>query len=161
MSRSHSNLREFIPDLPGTTLGLSEARNLVHNGIPLSKPACDASITVSAEGATQADTRDIVIQLKDADGNNIDYNERVDVHVMLDGAGVDFVATGGSTGIQANAAAAAGKLLTVLAKKIFAGITNSSGALNLRWVDTGTETAFLEVRLPNGRRIFSTTLVNA
>lgn len=160
MARSHTETFRFVPAL-GRDLNITPAGNLSMNGVPITKPACDASITVSAEAATQADTRDIVVQLKDKDGVNIDYNEEVEVVVCLDAAGVDFAATGGSTGIQLNAAAAAGKLLTVVAKKLFRGITNSAGALNLRWVDNGTEVAFLEIRLPNGRRIFSTALTNA
>jgi hypothetical protein len=119
-------------------------------------PKCvDASITVGAEST---DVRQITIQLKDAHGNAIDYAETVDIVMLLNSGGTDFVATGGSTGI---AIGASGKLLTIVAKKVFKAISTTSGVIALTWTDTGTEAAFLGLYLPNGTRVISSTLQNA
>jgi hypothetical protein len=119
-------------------------------------PKCvDASITVGAEST---DVRQITIQLKDVHGNAIDYAETVDIVMLLNSGGTDFVATGGSTGI---AIGASGKLLTIIAKKVFKAISTTSGVIALTWTDTGTEAAFLGLYLPNGTRVISSTLQNA
>ncbi|RWK39256.1 hypothetical protein [Mesorhizobium sp.] len=119
-------------------------------------PKCvDASITVGAEAS---DVRAITIQLKDVHGNAIDYAETVDIVMLLNSGGTDFVATGGSTGI---AIGASGKLLTIIAKKVFKAISTTSGVIALTWTDTGTEAAFLGLYLPNGTRVISSTLQNA
>lgn len=122
-------------------------------------PKCvDASITVSAEGTPGADQRAITITLKDVHGNAIDYAETVDIIMLLNTGGTDFVATGGSTGI---AIGASGKLLTIVAKKAFKAISTTAGVIALTWTDTGTEAAFLGLYLPGGQRIVSSTLQNA
>lgn len=119
-------------------------------------PKCvDASITVGAEAA---DVRAITITLKDVHGNAIDYAETVDIVMLLNSGGTDFVATGGSTGI---AIGASGKLLAIVAKKVFKAISTTSGVIALTWTDTGTEAAFLGLYLPNGTRVISSTLQNA
>ncbi|RWG25800.1 hypothetical protein [Mesorhizobium sp.] len=119
-------------------------------------PKCvDASITVGAEAS---DVRAITITLKDVHGNAIDYAETVDIVMLLNSGGTDFVATGGSTGI---AIGASGKLLTIIAKKVFKAISTTSGVIALTWTDTGTEAAFLGLYLPNGTRVISSTLQNA
>jgi hypothetical protein len=119
-------------------------------------PKCvDASISVGAE---VADVRAITITLKDAHGNAIDYAETVDIVMLLNSGGTDFVATGGSTGI---AIGASGKLLAIVAKKVFKAISTTSGVIALTWTDTGTEAAFLGLYLPNGTRVISSTLQNA
>lgn len=119
-------------------------------------PKCaDASITVGAEAA---DVRAITITLKDIHGNAIDYAEVVDIIMLLNSSGTDFVATGGSTGI---AIGASGKLQTILAKKRFTAISTTAGVIALTWTDTGTEAAYLGLVLPTGRMIISSALTNA
>jgi len=63
--------------LHGKRLGLGEKGQLVANKIDISQPCVNATITVSAEGATTANTRDITIQLLDAKGNDIANAETV------------------------------------------------------------------------------------
>lgn len=119
-------------------------------------PKCvDASITVGAE---VGDARAITIQLKDANGEAINYTEIVDIVMLLNSGGTDFVATGGSTGI---AIGASGKLQTIIAKKRFSAISTTAGVIALTWTDTGTEAAFLGLILPSGRMIISAALTNA
>jgi hypothetical protein len=119
-----------------------------------SSTAVNALLTVAAE---IADVRAITVQLKDIEGQVLDHRQEVEIGVYLDAAGADYAATGGSTGI---AIGADGKLLTVVAKKLFRAITDATGKLTLTWTDTGTEVAFLGVMLPNGRRVFSSALTN-
>lgn len=124
----------------------------------LSQPAVDAVITISAEGATTGDTRDITIQLKDVHGQNIDYAENFEIIMYSSSAMTDFVAAGGSTGVQQGAS---GKLLAIVAKKIFACISTTAGLWAGSYLDTGTAAGYLAVRLPNGRVIGGGTVTNA
>ena len=148
----------YMTWLKGRKFGLGRKNELLSNGFEMTSPAVDASITVSAEGATVANQRDIVITLKDANGAAIDFVEQVELIVLLNAAGTDFVATGGSTGIEINGT---GKLLAVVAKKVFKGLTSTAGVLAVKWTDTGTEAAYLGVKLPNGRIVISDALTNA
>lgn len=158
MARSHSILRNYVSNL-GRALGISQANNLVSNGIPITSPAVDATISVSAEAATTANVRDIIVTLKDSNGNAIDYVEEIDIVMFFDAARVAYVVTGGSTGIEfweTN-----GALAVITAKKRFKAITSAAGLLHLKWTDTGTEVAFMGVRLPSGRWVMSSALTNA
>lgn len=144
-----------IKSISGRRLGLGAYNQLVSNAIDISPKCVDASITVGAEAG---DARAITIQLKDANGNALDYAETVDIIMLLNAGGTDFVATGGSTGI---AIGASGKLQTVIAKKRFTAISTTAGVIALTWTDTGTEAAFLGLVLPSGRMIISAALTNA
>lgn len=141
--------------------GFGQFKQLVVQDIAITRPAVNATITVSAEAAQTADTREIVVTLTDADGNAINYAENLELILLVNSGGTDFVVTGGSTGIALDGAPAGGKILAVVAKKYFKAITTTAGLLNLTWLDTGTEVAFLGVRLPNGRIVISSALTNA
>lgn len=143
--------------LEGNDLGLTNGGALVVNGHRVTTEAVEAVVTVGAE---VSNVRPITIQLRDAYGRNIKKAETVEVFVFLDAAGLDIVATGGSTGI---AIGASGKILTtVTAKKRFTCRTTATGLLTLTWTDTGTEAAFIGVQLQNGTLVFgSQALTNA
>ena len=144
--------------LHGSRLGIGFAGHLVALQKQITPPCADASITVSAEGATTPNTRDITIQLKDVKGNDIDYQEIVDVFVLAAANLNAIVGTGGSTGIGIGTDGAI--LTTVAAKKHFIVASEADGDIDLEWLDTGTEVAFLGLRLPTGRIIFSDALTN-
>jgi len=148
-----------LTSIHGRRLGLGHQNQLSSNGINITQPAVDATITVSAEAATTANTRDLVVTLLDSDGNAITYAETVEVIMYLDADKDAFVATGGSTGITIGAAGN-GAVLDVVAKKLFLATSEDTGILDLDWLDTGTEVAFLGIRLPSGRVIMSTALTN-
>lgn len=148
-----------VTSIHGRRLGLRQEGNLDANGIAITQPCVDATITVSAEGATTANTRDITIQLKDANGDDIAYQEIVDVFVVGAANLNAIVGTGGSTGIGIGADGAI--LSTVVAKKHFIVASEADGDIDLEWLDTGTEAAYLAVRLPSGRVVFSDALTNA
>ena len=57
-----------LTSIHGRRLGLGHQNQLSSNGIDISQPCVDATITVSAEAAN---VRDITIQLLDSDGNDI------------------------------------------------------------------------------------------
>lgn len=143
-----------LTSLHGRRLGLGSQDQLISNDIAISQPCVDASITVGAEASN---VRNITIQLKDAQGNDIDYAETVEVLMYADAAQAAFVTTGGSTGI---AIGTDGALLTVVAKKYFIATSETDGDIDLTWTDTGTEAAYLGLRLPNGRIIMSDALTN-
>jgi len=144
----------------GRTLQQGNNNQLQSRSIDITQPAVDATITVSAEGATTADTRDIVVTLLDSEGVAIDYVEEVELHMFLTADRLAYVVTGGSTGITLGAAGD-GAILIVVAKKVFVATTEATGILDLDWLDTGTEAAFLGVKLPNGNYVMSAALTNA
>lgn len=111
-----------------------------------------ATITLAAPSGSN---RDITLQLQDALGNDVTEIQSVKIHVFADAAGADWATTGGSTGIVDNGA---GSLLALVAKKIFAARSDATGALALRWTDTGSEVAFLGIELPSGRVLLSDAL---
>ncbi len=124
--------------------------------VDLTRPCVDASITVGAENTN---VRAITIQLKDAEGDDINYQEIVEIFVV-GAANLDaIITTGGSTGIAIGTDGAI--LETRVAKKIFTVASEADGDIDLTWTDTGTEVAYLALRLPNGRVIFSSALTNA
>lgn len=155
MARS---LTDGVRQILGRIFGISEAGNLYLNGVQMNTPAIQYSATISAEGASVANQRDISIQVKDGDGNNIDFVCEIELVALLNSGGTDYAATGGSTGI---AAGAAGKILAQVAKKSFRCLTNSSGLLSVIYTDTGTEAVFLGVKLPNGVLSVAGNLTNA
>lgn len=142
----------------GRRLGQGGNGQMVVNDIDATPKCVDATITVSAEGATSADQRDITIQLKDAFGDDIDYAEQVMVVLYADAARAAYVATGGSTGIEIGTD---GALLALVAKKVFLVTSETDGDIDLTWTDTGTEAAYLALVLPTGRIIMSDALTNA
>ena len=145
--------------LVGLRLILGALGNLISKNtgqaVNITQPCVDCSIVVGAENTN---VRAITIQLKDAEGNDIDYVETVEIILFLNAARTAFVATGGSTGI---AIGTDGALLALVAKKHFLATSEADGDIDLTWTDTGTEAAYLGVRLPNGRIVMSDALTNA
>lgn len=138
----------------GKYLGLGSRGELVVRGpaaiYQATRPAVTATISISAEGATFANQRDITITLKDNNGKALDYAEVFEIVVFSSSAMTDFVATGGSTGI---AAGAAGKIQAIVAKKLFRAISDVTGVCSVIYTDTGTDPGYLAVRLPGGQII--------
>jgi hypothetical protein len=112
-----------------------------------------ATVTVSAEGATTANTRDIILQLTDGLGNNLTERTSCLVSLFLDGNGDAVVATGGSTGISLGAAGG-GLVYPLIAKKVFLCVSEADGSFDLDWLDSGTEAAYIAILLPNGKLVF-------
>lgn len=142
----------------GKMLGLDAYGRLESNGIKLTPKAVDATITISAEGATVANQRDISITLKDANGNAVDEATVCELVLFSSSAMTDFVATGGSTGI---AAGASGKIQAIVAKKLFRAISTTAGVIAVIYTDTGTDAGYFAVRLPNGRIVAGGDITNA
>lgn len=142
----------------GTRLGLSKYGNLTakRNGteIDLTPKCANATITVGAENTN---VRAITIQLLDANGEDINYVEEVEIAVFLTADRLAYVVTGGSTGI---AIGTDGALSTIVAKKRFYATSEADGDIDLTWTDTGTEAAFLGVKLPTGKWVMSDALTN-
>lgn len=140
--------------IEGRRLGQTATLNLCSNGIDITQPCVDATITVGAESTN---VRAITIQLKDANGRDIAYVETVQLILYLTADRLAYVVTGGSTGI---AIGTDGALQTIVAKKVFLATSEADGDIDLTWTDTGTEVAFLGVHLPNGRVVMSSALTN-
>ena len=140
----------------GRRLGLAPTGNLKGKGgdLNITQPCVDCSITVAAE---DTNARAITIQLKDANGADINYVENVEIIVYASAAMTAYASTGGSTGI---AIGTDGALLAVVAKKYFLATSESDGDIDLTWTDTGSESVAVGVRLPNGRVVVSDAFAN-
>ena len=145
----------------GSRIGIGDRGQIVKRQgasfLDLSRPCVDVTGTISAEGATVANQRNITLILKDDEGDPINYAEMVELIVFASSAMLDFAATGGTTGI---AAGGNGKILALVAKKVFRGISTAAGLLDVIYTDTGTDAGYLGVRLPNGRLIGIGVLTN-
>lgn len=141
--------------LMGRRIGLGVAGNLKAKGgdLNVTQPCVDASITISAE---DANVRTITIQLKDANGADINYVETFEL-IVFGAAAMTSFATGGSTGV---AIGTDGALLAIVAKKLFLCTSESDGDWDGTWTDTGSETVAIGVRLPNGRVVMSEAFAN-
>lgn len=148
-------MAEGLTSVHGRRLMLAERGHLVSNGIDITRPCVDATITVGAENTN---VRAITIQLKDSEGRDINYVESVMIVLYLDAGRLAYAATGGSTGL---AIGTDGALLALVAKKVFLATSEADGDIDLTWTDTGTEVAFIGLHLPNGRIIMSSALTNA
>ncbi len=145
----------------GARIGIGSRGQLVKRQgasfLDLSRPCVDVTGTISAEGATVANQRNISLIFKDDEGDPIAYAEVVELMLFSSAAMTDFVATGGSAGI---AAGTNGKILALVAKKVFRAITTTAGLLDVIYTDTGTDVGYLGVRLPNGRVVGIGVLTN-
>jgi hypothetical protein len=128
------------------------------NHVNLTSPIVAVTGTISVEGASVANQRDISLTLKDDQGDAINFAGVVELMVFTTSAMTDFAATGGSTGI---AAGASGKILALVAKKVFRAISTTAGVIAVIYTDTGTESCYLAVRLPNGEVVGIGDLTNA
>jgi len=148
-------MTNILTSIEGRRFGLGVTNEFISNDIQISRPCVDATITVGAEAAN---VRAITIQLLDSNGEDIDHVEEVELVLFLTADRLAYVVTGGSTGI---AIGTDGALSTIVAKKVFRATSEIDGDIDLTWTDTGTEAAYLGVKLPNGRYVMSDALTNA
>lgn len=143
----------------GHELGFGEQGELATRvGGPLRRLTSPTVHVTGTIGAEAADARAISLQFRERHGDPINYVAEVEVQVLLNAAGTDFAVTGGSTGI---AQGASGKVLALVAKKVFKCKTTATGLLTLTYTDTGTEACHLHVRLPNGEMFYIGNMTNA
>jgi hypothetical protein len=136
--------------------GWDREGRICREDIPITHKAVDAVITVPAAQATP-----ISIQFNRADGSAVDVAVDFDLYVvLLTSAKISSLAvTGGSTGIAIGANGFIAQ--TAVAKKVFKLFTDGNGLAKVTWTDNAAETAFLAVRLPNGRLVISAQLPTA
>lgn len=130
------------------------------NGIALNRkravhPAVDVEFTIGDESTN---VRVILVQMKDAFGNDVGEEVIYDLYV-LNGASNVLATTGGSTGIADGGVGAI--LDTRVAKLVFECITDATGLSDFDWTDTATESVRLAVKLPNGNVVVSEAFANA
>lgn len=147
-------MTDLVTSVKGRRFGIGAKNQLISNTIEITRPCVNATITVGTESSN---VRAITIQLLDSDGKDIDYVEEVEIVLFLDAGRLAYVATGGSTGI---AIGTDGALQTIVAKKVFRATSEADGDIDLTWTDTGTEVAFIGLKLPNGRYVMSSSLAN-
>lgn len=145
-----------LVSIHGRSLGYEiDGKALVSNGIQITRPCVDATVTATpGSGATT-----IAIQLKDADGKDINYVETVDLILFTSSAKTAFAATGGSTGL---AIGTDGAYSRIAASKIHGRATSEAdGDIDLTYTDNVQEATWLGVRLPNGRIVGATITTTA
>jgi hypothetical protein len=142
------------PTFARPLIGVGLQSQLVAGTQNVTQPCVDAVITVGAE---VSNVRNITIQLNNADGNAIDYVQKVDIVLFTNATMTAFATTGGSTGI---AIGTDGALLAVVAKKYWLATSEADGDIDLTWTDTGTEQVAVGVVLPNGRVVVSAAFAN-
>ena len=142
-----------LTSIEGRRLGQGRTLQLTSHGVDITQPCVDASITIGAE---DTNVRTITIQLKDAAGRDIAYVETFELIVFTSTAMTAF-GTGGTTAI---AVGTDGALLDLVANKVFLCTSEADGDWDGVWTDTGTETAAIGVRLPNGRVVVSSAFAN-
>lgn len=151
--------QKFAVSTKGNIVGEGGAKDMANQYRQnITHQAVTVTGTISAEGATVANQRDISLQLKDINGDNVNVVTPIRIVALLNAAGTDFAATGGSTGI---AQGAVGKLLAQVAKKMFQALTSATGALTFTYTDTGTEAVYLGIIMPSGDMIVCGNLTNA
>jgi hypothetical protein len=121
----------------------------------ITSPAIGATIAFTAASSS---ARTVTVTLTDRKGNAINYNAQCDIMLMADALGANFATTGGSTGA---AQGATGKLLAIVAKKIFRGITGTAGTIVFTYTDSAAEVVYLGVRLPNGEVVMGAVMTTS
>jgi hypothetical protein len=134
-------------------LGTTGATQGGTTGVNLTNPCVNASIDVTVGD----DAGTIAIQLKDANGADINYVETVMVVLDTSAARTAFATTGGSTGL---AIGTDGALLALVNKKVFLVTSEDDGDIDFTWTDTGTETVALALYLPNGNVVTTAAFAN-
>lgn len=109
---------------------------------PLKAESC--TITIDAEASNVSD---IHIQLKDRNGDNIAYQAYVTVLVTADAA---YTVNAGSTGAAQHGTPVGGVIGAGVAKGVFHCVTNSTGALDLIYTDTGSAACYIGVVFDGG-----------
>lgn len=138
----------------GRLLGIGFDKQLVSHDVDITQACADASITVGAEATN---VRAITIQLKKADGSDVDAVTHFWIAMFTSAAATAFASTGGSTGV---AIGTDGALLAVVAKKLFLCTSEADGDWDGTWTDTGSESVALGVILPTGRLVISDAFAN-
>ncbi len=146
----------LFKSIHGRQLGLGENNELQSNGIDISMPCVDATVTVGNEAAN---VRAITVQLKDSNGDDIAYVETVEVILFSAAAKTGLTASSPSTGLEIGTD---GALLQVVQHVLYLATSEADGDIDLTWTDTGSEAAWIGVRLPSGRIVMgSQALTNA
>lgn len=145
----------FFKSIMGRQFGLGPAGQLNAQGIDITRPCADASITVGDESAN---VRAITIQLKDVNGDDIDYIEAVWGILTTTATLAGLAAPAPSTGL---AIGTDGASMTVKAHNLYLLTSESDGDIDLTWTETGAVVAYLHLLLPTGRIITSDALTNA
>lgn len=145
----------FLTSLRGRRLAIGAKGGLGggDTGVAITNPCVNASIVVTVGD----DLGTVVIQLQDANGNDIDYVETVMVVLYTTAARTAFATTGGSTGL---AIGTDGALLALVAKKVFLVTSEADGDIDFTWTDTATESVALALYLPNGNVVTSAAFAN-
>lgn len=128
------------------------------DGLPAVVAVPQEAVTARIDvGAEVSDVREINIDLFDSDNNAITTRQMVHIIVFADIEGENLAETGGSTGLE-NVAEDNGKIVALVAKKVFVAFSNVEGHIEITWTDAAGEVAYLGVVLPDGSITMSSAL---
>lgn len=107
-----------------------------------------ATIIVGAEGANAIT---VTIQLKDWAGNNLAVPASILAYTASNATGLTYAITTVST----DTVAATGSLAVLIAKGAYLLTSTAAGVIILTVTDTGTNSFYLVLVLPNGKLVIS------
>jgi len=117
--------------------------------------AYGATITVGTEASNVIN---VTIQLKDYAGNDLDVANSIIAYCSSTATGLDRVTTTVST---ETAIGTDGSLGIILAKSMYLLISEADGDIDLNFTDTGTNSFYLVLVLPNGKLAVSAVITFA
>lgn len=119
---------------------------------PIVDCAYDATITVAAE-ASEAVI--VTIQLKDFEGNNLTVASAI-VAFSASSTGTYTVNT-----MDTDFTATTGSMAITLSKGAYILVSDATGAIVITCADTGVNSMYLALVMPNGKRVLSDEIVLA
>jgi hypothetical protein len=114
-----------------------------------------ASFTIGTEAANVIN---VAVQLKNADGADLAVRTSLFAYLSDDANGDSVLTTAHSGGA---AIGTDGLLIPVVANKAFFLTSESDGDIDINITETGTKTAYLILRMPNGKLVASTAITHA
>lgn len=114
-----------------------------------------ASFTIGTEAVNVIN---VGIQLKNADGADLAVRSSVFAYLSDDANGDSIIATAHSGGA---AIGTDGLAIPLVANKAFMLTSESDGDIDINITETGTKTAYLILRMPNGKLVASTAITHA
>ncbi len=121
-------------------------------GNPFKTPSALGTPTFVIGAETGGNTKNVAIQLRDADGKDLAVRGVVEAYVSDDANGDVFNVTAVSGGV---AVGTDGTLIPVIASKRFTLISEADGDIDLNFVEAAAKTVYLNIINPDGTKTTS------
>lgn len=127
-------------------------RRVKAKGNPFKTPSALGTPTFVIGAETGGNTKNVAIQLKDADGKDLAVRGVVHAYVSDDANGdvLNVAAVSGGVAIGTD-----GTAIPIVASKVFILVSEADGDIDLNFVEAGAKTVYLNVILPDGTKVSS------